>query len=266
MRKIIILFTLLIFAKQSLAALPFVTDDAGTANRNQLLVEEFTEIWHLPKKSLDKSANLLGQYLGASYGLTNNLEIGLGALAGYDFSDKSVAFMNPIMQLKTNIIRPKNVAIPSFAISAGYVVNSGQGQYYDNATNAYLMGIFTSRFFEDAVIMHINTGPKASYALPTGKNLYRMQLGIALDIALLRKDFRLFIESYNGSPNSPRDSPGLFHSYQTGLKWIKSETLAFDILYGNQPTFAGYEADFSSIYRRTSTIQIGVRKAIDGVF
>ena len=209
---------------------------------------------------------MLGQYVGLSYGLTNNLEAAVGGLVGYDFREKSLSFMNPIFQLKTNIIRPKNVAIPSFAVSAGYVAKTGQGQYYDNATDAYLIGIFTSRFFEDNLIMHVNTGPKASFALPNGRNLYRMQLGIAIDAALFRKDFRLFAESYNGSPNSPRDSPGLFHSYQTGLKWIKSETLAFDILYGNQPTFAGYDADEKSVYRRTSSIQFGVRKAIDNFF
>ncbi len=266
MRHLVILLILLSVSTAAFAALPFVTDDAGVANRNQLLIEEFTEVWHLPKKSHSESGKLLGQYLGLSYGLANNLEATVGGLAGHDFNEGSLAFMNPIIQLKSTIIRPKNVAIPAFAISAGYAAKTGRGQYYDNANNTYLIGIFTSHFFEDGLIIHVNTGPKASYNLPTGKNLYRMQLGVALDIALMRKDFRLFIESYNGTPNSPRDSPGLFRSYQAGFKWMKSDKLAFNILYGSQPTFAGYSEDGGSQYRRTNIIQIGVRKAIDNFF
>lgn len=269
MRRIIFLLTLLgsvSGVNQALAALPFVTDDAAIANKDQLLIEAFAERWHLPKKGESESTNMLGQYLGLSYGVSNKLELTIGALAGYDFIDKSIALMNPILQAKSVIFTPKNAAIPSFAISGGYITKTGQGQYYDNATNAYLIGIFSSHLFDDNLIVHVNTGPKVSYGLPIGGSLYRMQLGVAIDLALFRKDFRLFVESYNGTPNSPRDSLGYFHSYQGGFKWIKSETLAFNILYGSQPTFAGYNADESSIYRRTNTIQIGVRKAIDGLF
>ena len=114
--------------------------------------------------------------------------------------------------------------------------------------------------------MHVNAGKKASYDLPIGGHIQRTQLGVAIDAALMRKDWRFFAESFNGAPNSPRDSPGYFHSYQTGIKWNKSDSLAFNILYGSQPTFAGYDDGHSSLYRRTRTIQFGVRKAIDNLF
>ena len=266
MRHLKIFLALLTLATPSFAALPFVTDDAATANKNQLVLEEFTEQWHLPKKNEEKAGNLVGQYVGLSYGLLKKLELGAGGLAAYDFSNQSLAVMNPILQLKLVIFQPQNPAVPAFAISAGYVNNNGQGQYYDNATNYYLIGIFTTHLFDDNLIVHINAGPKASYDLPIGGNLQRIQLGVAVDVALFRKDIRLFAESYNGTPNSPRDSPGFFHSYQTGFKWIKSSSLAFNILYGTQPTFAGYDANQESLYRRTSAIQIGVRKVWDNFF
>lgn len=140
------------------------------------------------------------------------------------------------------------------------------GQYYDPTTNTYLMGIATSKFFNDGLIIHVNSGPKASYDLSTRKNLYRMHLGIALDFALVRKDLRFFTETYNGAPNSPRDSSGYFHSYQTGFKFLKSNHLSFHILYGNQPTFMGYDDNNNMTYRRTSWVQFGIRKVIDDIF
>ena len=71
MRRIIFLLTLLggvSVVNQALAALPFVTDDAAIANKDQLLIEAFAERWHLPKKGESESTNMLGQYLGLSYG------------------------------------------------------------------------------------------------------------------------------------------------------------------------------------------------------
>ena len=156
--------------------------------------------------------------------------------------------------------------MPSIAMSGAYVNNNGKGQYYDHATNYYLLGIATSKFFDNNLIVHINYGPKASYDLSTGKSYERMQLGIAFDAALMRKDIRFTNEIFNGAPNSPRDSPGLFHSYQTGFRWIKSSDLAFHILYGNQPTFMGYDENNNMTYRRTSWVQVGIRKVIDDIF
>lgn len=250
----------------SFAAIPFVTDDAAIGSPNQLLIETFTENWRVPAKGGNASANLLGQYLGFSYGTTKNLEVTAGSLAAYDFSADSAAFMNPILQLKTLAFHSKKPEVPSIAISAAYVNKSGSGQYYDPATNAYLMAIATSKFFDDGLIIHVNSGPKASYDLPTRKNLYRLHLGIALDFALLRQDLRFFTESYNGSPNSPRDSSGYFHSYQTGFKFLQSDKLSFHILYGNQPTFMGYDDNNVMTYKRTSWVQFGVRRIIDDIF
>lgn len=259
-------FALVINPITSFAALPFVTDDAAIADPNQLLIEAFSEIWHLPKKANNESSNLSGNYVGLGYGAAKNLEVTIGGLAGYDFGDHSASFMNPILQLKSVVFRSEDKRIPSFAISGGYVHNSGSGQYYDPATNAYLMAIATSKFFDDDLIIHVNSGPKTSYDLATRQNLYRLQLGVAFDLALSRKDVRFIAESYNGTPNSPRDSPGFFHSYQAGFRWLKSGDLAFHVLYGSQPTFAGYDSDNSMTYRRTSWVQFGIRKAIGDVF
>ncbi len=264
-----IFFCFLLFIPiHTFAALPFVTDDAGIANPNQLLIEAFTETWKLPQKGSSEKTRMYGQYLGLSYGVTKNLEMAVGGLVGYDSKLKSASYMNPVFQMKTVALRPnlKNPAIPSIALSAGYVNNNGRGQYYDPATNYYLMGIATSRFFNDDLIMHVNFGPKASVNIAGNHKSYtRMQLGVAIDAALFRKDVRLFVEGFNGAPNSPRDSPGFFHSYQAGFKFIAPNAWGFHILYGNQPTFKGYEGD-NMTYRRTSWVQFGVRKAIDDLF
>ena len=260
-------FALLLNQSLSFAALPFVTDDAAIANPNQLLIEAFTETWKLPQKGDSEKTRMYGQYLGFSYGAAQNLEVTIGGLAGYDSKLKSAAYMNPVLQMKTIALRPnlKNPAIPSIAFSTAYVNNSGRGQYYDPARNYYLMGIATSKFFDDDLIIHVNYGPKASYDIDGHKSYKRMHLGVALDTAFFRKDVRLFAESFNGAPNSPRDSPGLFHSYQTGFKFIAPNAWGFHILYGNQPTFNGYDENNAMSYRRTSWIQFGVRKAIDNL-
>lgn len=249
----------------SFAALPFVTDDAGTANKNQLLLEAFSEGWHLPQKGENKSANLSGNYLGLSYGISNNLELAIGGLAGYDFSDNSAALSNPIFQAKTVVFEPSKKEIPTVALSFGYANRNGSGQYYDTANNSYALVIATSKFFDDRLVIHVNSGPKASFDLDTNKNLYRLQLGVAADFALLRDDVRGIVESFNGAPNSPRDSPGYFHSYQAGFRWLKSDITAFHILYGSQPTFAGYDGN-QMLHRRSNWVQIGIRKAFNGIF
>lgn len=250
----------------ALAALPFVTDDAPIANRNQLAIEYFAERWNLPAKGDQPADIMLGQYLGLSYGLTNNLEATIGGLVAHDYGQDSTSYMNPIFQLKTTISRSTEHGVPSFSVSMGYVDQHGRGQYFDPATNAYLMGIATTRFFDDGLLIHVNAGPKASYNLPTNRDYYRMQLGVGADMQFFRKDVRLLFESYNGTPNSPRDSPGFFHSYQVGVKWLESDSLSFDILYGNQPTFMGYDESFKMLHRRTSWVQFGIRKVIDDVF
>lgn len=252
----------------SFAALPFVTDDAAIANPNQLLIEAFTETWKLPQKGDSEKTRMYGQYLGFSYGVAKNLEMTIGGLAGYDTKLKSAAYMNPVVQMKTIALSPnlKNPAIPSIAISTAYVNNNGRGQYYDKATNYYLMGIATSKFFDDGLIMHVNYGPKASVNIPGHNSYTRMHLGVAADAAFFSKDVRLFVEGFNGAPNSPRDSPGLFHSYQAGFKFIAPNAWGFHILYGNQPTFNGYDESAGMTHRRTSWIQFGVRKAINDLF
>lgn len=268
MRKFQVIFysLFLLLPKISLAAIPFVTDDAAISDHKQLLLETFTETWHLPKKGESKATNTVAEYIGVSYGISNNLEVTVGGLAGIDTGRKSLTLMNPIFQIKTIVYQSKKPEIPTLAVSAAYVNKNGQGQYYDPATNYYLMGIATSKFFDEGLIVHVNYGPKASYDISNQKNYKRMHLGVALDFALQNKETRFFVESYNGSQNSPRDSAGLFHSYQTGFKLLRPKNLSFHILYGKQPTFNGYDENGAMTYRKTSWVQFGIRKAFDNVF
>lgn len=266
MRKKFAVLLLLIYAKNSLAALPFVTDDAAISDLNQLSLETFMENWRIPQKGDQGRGNLVGYYLGGSYGATKNLEITLGQLVGYNLHNSSFAASNPIAQLKTMAyISKKDLRIPSIAISAGYVDRHGRDEYFDPARNAYLLGIATSKFFDGDLVIHLNLGKKASYEIAQQKNFSRTHLGVALDIGL-SKDIRFISESYNGTPNSPRDSEGYFHSYQTGLRLIKSDHLSFYVLYGLQPTFAGYDENNRMFYRHTNWVQIGMRKIIDDLF
>lgn len=254
---------LLLIPTTTFAALPFVTDDAAVSNKNQLLLETYTESWHLPQKADSASADLLGQYLGFSYGVLKNLEVSTGAMSAYDLHEHDASFSNPFLQIKSVVSRSKKVDV---ATSFGYVNKNGRGQYYDTATNSYLMAIATAKFFDEDLIIHVNSGGKASCNIDEQKNLYRLQLGIGVDAALIGKDVRLIAESYNGAPNSPRDSLGFFHSYQFGFKFVKSADASFNILYGSQPTFMGYDANNDMTYRRTSWIQFGFRKAFGDVF
>lgn len=265
MRKFLI-YSLILFSysKPSFSALPFVTDDAGIANQGQVSVETFTEQWSIPKKDESYKTTMIGQYLGLSYGTKENLEITAAGLIGYDSKKNTSSFMNPALQLKSNIYQSKTSEVPSVSMSFGYVNKNGKGEYYDSANNFYLLGIATSKFFDNKLIAHVNFGPKTSFDIKEQKNVYRLQLGIGFDVKL-SKEINFIFESYNGAANSPRDSSGLFHSYQTGIKLIKSTDLSFHILYGSQPTFYGYGEDGHLNQRRTSWIQFGIRKVIDNI-
>lgn len=266
MRRLFVFLLLFACAKNSVAALPFVTDDASISDLNQLSLESFVENWRLPSKRGQDSGNLVGSYLGGSYGVAKNLEMTLGGLAGYNFQNSKFNIGNPIAQVKTMAyVSKKDLRIPSIALSAGYVAQRGRGQYFDSATNAYLLGIATSKFFDGDFVLHLNIGAKTSQNIYGQKNYSRMHLGVAADAALT-KDLRFIVESYNGAPNSPRDSYDYFHSYQVGFRFLKTSHTSFHILYGSQPTFAGYDENNKMFYRHTSWVQIGMRKIIDDLF
>ena len=260
-----IIFLLLILSLNSVAnaALPFVTDDSNTQDPNQLAIETFAEKWDLPKKTENnkESTTLYGYFLSGSYGLSKNLELTMAANIGYDTKEEKTSFMNPILQLKTKIFEHQNPEIPAIAIDFGYANKNGSGEYFDPANNYYAIGTATSHLFNDKLVIHLNLGQKASFDIPNG-HIYRTHLGIAFDVALINK-FRLVIESYNGAPNSPRDSPNFFHSYQAGIKWVKSDQLSIYTIYGSQPTYAGNNSNGTMLFRNTSWIQCGARIVFD---
>lgn len=270
MRKIFgVIFFMIIFAKNACAGLPFVTDDSAVSNPNQLLLETYTEFWRLPNKKGVPGTKMIGQYLGFSYGLKQDLEITTGAILSYDLKDHTPSLSNPFIQLKHVVYHaPQDRQyIPSVAISGGYVNKNGRGQYYDNASNSYLLAIATSHFFDNNVIMHVNSGLKSSYEIAQRSDEHRLHLAVGFDIATVRKDIRLLLESYNGAPSSPRDSPGYFHSYQIGLKWVKHADTSFNITYGSQQTFSGYDiATNHAFYRHSNWVQFGMRTAFDDLF
>lgn len=263
MLKKFALFLILLLPQNALAALPFVTDDAGISQEKLLTIEEYNEYWHLPSKDNSQANTLFGQYLGLAYGAAKNLEISTSALISYDFSAHSMALSNPSVQFKRMAYVSADGSTPDFAMSAGYVNKNGMGQYYDPANNFYVLGIASKKFLNGDVLIHLNTGAKASFDISGHDNVYRPQLGIGFDIKLM-KNVRILAESYNGAPNSPRDSPGYFHSYQCGFRFIRSETFSLNIMYGTQPTFLGYDGTRST-YRQSEWVQFGMRKVV-GLF
>lgn len=270
MRKNLVIattFFTIFFNVNSFAALPFVTDDSFIQKPNELTLETFIEKWNEPQKARahKQKTTLYSYYLSGSYGLNKHLELTLAGNIGYDMKNNSASFTNPILQLKTKIFESKNKAIPALAVDFGYVNKNGKGEYFDQANNYYAIAAATSRLFDDDLIVHFNLGKKASYSIPHD-HLYRTHLGVALDFAI-NKNWRAVAESYNGAPNSPRDSPNYFQSYQAGIRWLKSDHLIFYSIVGTQPTFAGYEENSSQkLYRQTTWFQIGSRIIFDDVF
>ncbi len=236
----------------SKAALPFVTDDAFIQKPKQLAIETFTEVWSVP------DAKIYGQYISLSYGFSNRLELTAGSMGGVQSSDKSLSLMNPLLQLKAKIFDGGTI-LPSLAIDFGYINKNGVGGYYDAATNYY--AIAASTISIKSLQIHTNLGVKSSFDIPSG-NMTRPHIGIAFDYPPFENEkLHLIFESYNGAPNSPRDSDGLFKSYQLGVKIIKSQNVSYHALYGSQPTFEKYEGKIAQ-YAITSWVQVGVRKAL----
>ncbi len=258
---------LLVFCYHAKAALPFVTDDAAIQNKGQFAIETFTEGWYIPPHPITggSSSSLYGQYISGSYGISKHFEATVGGMIGYDLMQHSNTYSNLIFQVKAKILEINHASnIPGIAIDFGYVTKSGKGEYYDNAENFYVIGAATKYFFNGYLITHLNIGAKASYRLniPDG-NIIRPHVGIGFDVApFVNKNIRMIVESYNGAPNSPRDSNGYFHSYQIGMKFIQNKTLSFHVLYGTQPTFAGYNSSYNPVYRQTQWIQFGIRKVL----
>jgi hypothetical protein len=262
--RYIFLFYFYLLCYNADAALPFVTDDAVIQKPNQLAIETFSEAWTipaLPHLHIDAS-QVYGQYLSFSYGISKHLELTLGGMAGYDVKQNAASLMNPLMQLKTNIFKSSKQIIPSIAFEFGYLSKNGSGQYYDPATNYYALGAATSHFFGNDLIVHLNLGAKASYDILVG-SFMKPHIGIGFDAATIHKDIRFIFESYNGAPNSPRDSDGYFQSYQVGFRLIKNADLSFHVLYGNQPSFADYNVQNQMVFRATEWVQFGIRKTID---
>lgn len=262
----VVLVFLFLLYRVADAAIPFVTDDSFIQNKGQLAIETFSELWFIPQKNEANGATLIGQYLSGSYGVNEYLEITAGGLAGYDFQSRTPSYMNIILQAKTPIVDSKQYRyIPGIALSFGYVTKSGKGQYYDPATNLYIISAMTKHLFEETLIAHVNIGMKASYEIPIPSgNIIRPHIGIGLDFAPFGSKLRLILESFNGAPNSPRDSSGYFKSVQFGIRMVSSEVLSFHVLYGTQPTFVGYTGnEYASVYRQTQWLQIGTRMVLN---
>ena len=114
----------LFLCSTSKAALPFVTDDSFIQKPKQLVLETFSEKWSIPTFGEKQATDVYGQYVSFSYGISQNLELTIGGMGGYQTQDVSASFMNPLLQLKAKVFEGKNF-VPSVAIDFGYIYKSG---------------------------------------------------------------------------------------------------------------------------------------------
>jgi hypothetical protein len=208
------------------AVRPFVTDDARIIDVYQIEVETWTE---LQRSSSEKT---VGQHFMGGLTVNDWLEIIGGGGAGYDFDNDEFLVTNPVLQPKILLWQAAENGVPGMALATGLMFPTGRGEaYFDDATSYYFLALFTSRLFDDWLQVHLNLGrtyAKVSGATTDENNYW----GIGLDVGVYDIDYRWIVEAYSGDPFEAF-APDL--AFQSGFRWLKSDTLNFDVTFGTQP-------------------------------
>jgi len=223
------------------AVRPFVTDDARIIDYGQVEMETWTEFSRSPGDSS------VAQHIMAGVTLTDWLEIIAGGGIGMDQTGLTIS--NPALQSKILFSPIQDNGLPGLAMATGLTFPVGQGALYSDATGLFAMGMATSSFWDEWLLVHLNLG--LAGAIEAQRFSPRFYWGLGIDAGLVHPDVRLIAEVYAGDPLDAIAAP---YAMQTGLRWLYSEHLNFDLTVGLQPEIGSSHANAFEVWG-----QLGIR-------
>ena len=184
-------------------------------------------------------------------------------MLGYSLTEWfELSLVTSLIDSENQIIMPKflfyrsvvNSWLPGFAIGMGYIRNwFSRNQPEQSGT--YALGIFTWRFYEDRLNIHVNLGQRTIWA--QGLIFRGNYGGLGFEISTFSDNLRFITELYTGDPFDLAPAPV---AYQYGLRWLKSDYVNFDLTLGQQRHMIELNTP-GSLYEHW--IQIGIRLLID---
>lgn len=243
--KILLITFLFLFSTFTWAIRPFVTDDGRIIDKGQIT----SEIWLELEKSTEHS--LLSEHALISSSFTDWLETTvIGNL--YTDSKGKADFGNTIFQAKTLFKKANPNGTPGSALSFGHTFKHGSGKEHIDASSTYFLGIFTSRFFSDHLLVHLNGGLTSTHDERV-RNKVGPFGGVAIDKSLWSYDWRFALEIYSGDPYDPYRSP---IAVQAGFRYLFDDYFNLDAIVGGQRRYDEY---FNPTGENERWVQIGIR-------
>lgn len=231
------------------AVRPFVTDDARISDYGQLEFEAWSE-WN---KHAHGGHSTAQQVMGG-VALNEWLQIITGGGVGKDEHGNTTT-TDFIFQPKFLLTDAKEDGRPGIAIATGVKLPTGKGELSDDATGTFVVGILTTRLFDDWLLLHLNSGIRNVFLHGDRKDIFHW--GVGIDAGVMREDIRYIAEMFSGDPF---DTVTPKIAMQTGFRYLHSDNLIFDITLGIEPT----RHDTMSFRRdREYTMQFGIRILFD---
>jgi hypothetical protein len=243
-------------ASEAGAVRPFVTDDARIVNMGQLETESWAEL--RLRQGLHPGyhfASLQG------YSPTDRLEIIAGGI-GLDYDERRLTLDDIIIQPKYLIHRSLNSLMPSLSASAAVLgPTSGNRQQWNNYAMVHASWfLFTpqnsSDPYDNGLAVHLNLGMKSQFDSGLGgRQTSRLYWAAGFETITFTREIRFLGEIFNGDPFIYEER---FPAFQTGLRWYKSPSVQWDLVFGGVRT----QQDDDRLHH---TVQIGFRWLFDVV-
>lgn len=225
--KLIMMLLMLCWSHEALAVRPFVTDDARTVYKGQVLTETYGGVTMVEGS---KPAFELRSLQGV--GITDRLELTAGGF-GFSYQDYQARPLDMLIQPKY-VLHQSLGAIPSLSVAAAALFPlSGNRQHWDGYAMAHLSWfLFTpdpeTDPYDNNLSLYFNLGTKFRYdAGPTTfQNKLYWAAGFEV-ITPITREVRILGEMFNGDPFSFEEK---FPAFQTGLRWYKNSYVQMDFV------------------------------------
>lgn len=216
-----------IWISNACAVRPFVTDDARTVYKGQLVTESYGGITMAQgEKPAIEARSLQG------IGITDRLELTAGGF-GFTYRDNQARPLDMLIQPKY-VIHSSLGIIPSLSASAATLFPlSGNRQHWDGYAMAQLSWfLFTpdpeTDPYDNNLSIHFNLGTK--YRYDAGPATFQSKLYWAAGfevITPMTREIRFLGEVFNGDPFGFEEK---FPAFQTGFRWYKTSNMQLDMV------------------------------------
>ncbi|HBR51133.1 MAG TPA: hypothetical protein DEA71_13725 [Nitrospira sp.] len=216
-----------IWISNACAVRPFVTDDARTVYKGQLVTESYGGITMAQgEKPAIEARSLQG------LGITDRLELTAGGF-GLTYRDNQARPLDMLIQPKY-VIHSSLGMIPSLSASAATLFPlSGNRQHWDGYVMAQLSWfLFTpdpeTDPYDNNLSIHFNLGTK--YRYDAGPATFQSKLYWAAGfevITPMTREIRFLGEVFNGDPFGFEEK---FPAFQTGFRWYRTPNMQLDMV------------------------------------